>query len=250
MNHFFIEERQISRDGVIIDDPSAVNHISNVLRLHPGDQITVSTGDSRREYLCRIEKISREEVLVRVEDISEPARELPVEITLYQGLPKGDKMEWIIQKAVELGAARVVPVAMKRSIVKLDRKKEQKKTARWNEIAKSAAAQSKRGRIPSVSGLMTFEEALKDSKSLDLLLVPYEDARGMEEARRIVRDLKGMKRIGICIGPEGGFEPYEVEAAREAGARIMTLGHRILRTETAGMMLLSVLSFALEEDVR
>ena len=159
-------------------------------------------------------------------------------------------MEWIIQKAVELGAVRLVPVAMKRSIVKLDTKKAAKRIARWNEIAKSAAAQSKRGRIPEVSGLMTFEEAIEDSKNLDFLLLPYEDARGMDAARQTVRDVKGKKSIGIFIGPEGGFEPFEVETAREAGARIMTLGHRILRTETAGMMLLSVLSFALEEDVK
>lgn len=247
MNHFFVSENQMGGSRVIIEDPGDVNHIRQVLRLKKGDKITVSSGHGDREYLCRIEEIGDDLVQAVVEDVYGSHRELPIEITLYQGLPKSDKMEWIIQKAVELGAVRIVPVSTRRAVVKLSGTKADKKVARWNGIARSAAEQSKRGRIPLVDSVMTFSQALADASKLDRLLIPYEEAEGMEEARSLIRGLAGVKSLGIFIGPEGGFDPSEVEAAREAGASVMTLGHRILRTETAGMMLLSVIGFAWEE---
>ena len=247
MNHFFVGDKQIPEEGILIDDPGDVNHIRHVLRLKEGDKITVSTGLEDREYLCSIVRMTKEGIETVVEDVYGSNRELPLEITLYQGIPKSDKMEWIIQKAVELGAVRIVPLACRRSVVKLSGTKAEKKVARWNAIARSAAKQSKRSRIPRVEPVMSFDQALGDAANLDTLLIPYEEAAGMEEARQSVEDLKGKRSLGIFIGPEGGFEPWEVEAAEEAGARVMTLGHRILRTETAGMMLLSVIGFSLEE---
>ena len=157
-------------------------------------------------------------------------------------------MELIIQKAVELGAAEIVPMATKRAVVKLDAKKAAKKVQRWNEIAKSAAKQSKRGLIPEVKPVMSFKEAVEYGKSMDMLLIPYEDAKGIAHSREVVETVKDKKSLGIYIGPEGGFPEEEVSFAMKAGAEPVTLGHRILRTETAGMTLLSILMFMLEED--
>ena len=157
-------------------------------------------------------------------------------------------MELIIQKAVELGVAEIVPMATKRAVVKLDAKKAAKKVQRWNEIAKSAAKQSKRGLIPEVKPVMSFKEAVEYGKSRDMLLIPYEDAKGIAHSREVVETVKDKKSLGIYIGPEGGFPEEEVSLAMKAGAEPVTLGHRILRTETAGMTLLSILMFMLEED--
>ena len=174
--------------------------------------------------------------------------ELPARVTLFQGLPKGEKMELIIQKAVELGAAEIVPVVMSRTIVKLDEKKKEKRIKRWQSISESAAKQAGRALIPEVSDVISFDQALKMCQAMDAALMPYEKAAGMDQARQLVRGLHDKKSIGILIGPEGGFEPSEVAAAEAAGVKTMTLGHRILRTETAGMTMLTILMFELEED--
>ena len=157
-------------------------------------------------------------------------------------------MEWIIQKAVELGVYRIVPVSMKRSIVKLDEKRQKKKVDRWNLIAESAAKQSGRNYVPRVTGICSFSRAVEDAFSMDAVLMPYEDARGITHTREVFSAMAGKKSIGIFIGPEGGFEENEVEQIKEAGGHIVTLGHRILRTETAGMTVLSILMYLLEED--
>ncbi|MCD8021398.1 MAG: RNA methyltransferase [Clostridiales bacterium] len=157
-------------------------------------------------------------------------------------------MDFLIQNAVELGAARIVPMASKRSVVRLDAKKAAKKVQRWNEIAKSAAKQSKRSVIPEVTGVMSLKEAVEYGRNLDMLLIPYEDAEGITHSREVLASVKGRKSLGIYIGPEGGFQEEEVALAVEAGAHSITLGHRILRTETAGMAVLSILMFLLEED--
>ncbi|MBR0381885.1 MAG: 16S rRNA (uracil(1498)-N(3))-methyltransferase [Eubacterium sp.] len=247
MNHFFAHAG--SPDGDLwIRDPGDVKHIKNVLRMKTGEKISVSDTAAGRVYICRIEEFTPDGIRTAIEDINAQARELPVEITLFQGLPKKDKMDLIVQKAVELGAVRIVPVETRRTIVKLDRKKAEKKCARWNEIAKSAAGQSMRSVIPEVHMPVSFKEALAMASDLDMFLMPYENAKGMESARELVKEAAGKKSLGIMIGPEGGFAPEETEEAREAGAALMTLGHRILRTETAGMMVLSVLGFSMEED--
>ena len=173
-------------------------------------------------------------------------KELPARIHLFQGLPKGDKMELIIQKAVELGAYRVVPVSMKRSVVKLDAKKADAKRKRWNAVSESAAKQSKRSLIPEVAPLMTYKEAVKEVAGYDMVLLPYESADGIRKTRELLASVKPGTDIAVFIGPEGGFEDEEVELARENGAEIVTLGKRILRTETAGLCMLSALMLQLE----
>ncbi len=250
MHQFFITPDQIGKKGILITDPSDVKHMKNVLRMRPGEKVSLCCEENEKEYICRISVINDRTVEAEVEDVFAPARELKAEITLFQGLPKGDKMDMVIQKAVELGASRIVPMASGRSVVRLDEKKARKKTARWQEIAKSAACQARRCRIPVVEKVMTFREALAFGRNLDMMILPYEDARGIRYAREIMASAADKKSIGIYIGPEGGFEPGEIEAAKEAGARIITLGHRILRTETAGMTVLSILSFMLDEDIR
>lgn len=245
MHRFFIKEEQIGQDEIWIRGGD-VNHIKNVLRMKTGDKVFLSC-ENDLEYECSLEEFSEDGIRARILDIHGMETELKTELVLYQGLPKGDKMEWIIQKAVELGAARIVPVRMKRCVVRLDEKKAEKKVRRWNAIAQSAAKQARRGVIPQVSEVVDFQTAVKDAEGLDMLLVPYEEARGMEESRKILRQGKEKASIGIMIGPEGGFDREEIELAKEAGGDIITLGKRILRTETAGMTVLSILMFLLEE---
>ena len=228
MYRFFAEQSACKGEYISIGGADW-NHMKNVLRLKTGEQVTVSDG-SEREYICEIAEYLEDEARLRVLDILDSAAEL------------------IIQKAVELGAVRIVPVMTKRSIVKLDEKKAAKRIERYNAIALSAAKQSKRSRVPVVEPVMTYAQALKDAEGLEMNLIPYEDARGIQYAKEIIHQVSGKKSLGIFIGPEGGFEEAEVEAARKIGAECITLGHRILRTETAGMAVLSILMFELEQD--
>lgn len=246
MQRFFVEPHQIDETAHQIHITGTdVNHISNVLRMKQGEEVWISDG-GKKEYRCAIETFSQEEVLLHIIYAQEPDYELPSRIYLFQGLPKADKMELIIQKAVELGAYEVIPVETKRCVVKLDGKKAAKKVDRWQQIAESAAKQSKRMLIPNVHQIMTFKEALSYAQSMDIRLIPYELAKGMQETKEILTAIEPGQSIGIFIGPEGGFEEKEVEAAIEEGAKPITLGRRILRTETAGLAILSVLMFQLE----
>lgn len=246
MQRFFVEPHQIDEEAHQIHiTGSDVNHISNVLRMKTGEELWISDG-SKYEYRCTIESFEPDEVLLHIVYLQEPEYELPCRIYLFQGLPKADKMELIIQKAVELGAYEIIPVETKRCVVKLDGRKSAKKTARWQQIAESAAKQSKRMLIPNVHEVLTFREALKYAESMDVRLVPYELARGMQETKEILAGIEPGQSVGIFIGPEGGFEEKEIEAAIEGGAKPITLGRRILRTETAGLAILSVLMFQLE----
>lgn len=246
MPRFFVEADQIRENDVVIKG-SDVNHIRNVLRMTPGEEVTVSDGHGM-DYFCKIEKIEKDEIVLGIVDNWHSFVELPSKIYLFQGLPKADKMEWIIQKAVELGVYEVVPVVTKRTVVKLDPKKEEKKLLRWQNIAESAAKQAGRALIPVVAECMTFDKALRMCNGLDAALIPYEKAKGMQHARDQIRSIHGAHSVGIFIGPEGGFEESEIEAAKAAGAVPITLGRRILRTETAGLTMLSILMFELEED--
>ena len=172
--------------------------------------------------------------------------ELPAKIYLFQGLPKADKLELIIQKAVELGVYQVIPVETKRSIVKLDDKKAKTKTARWQQISEAAAKQSKRGIIPEVKEPVPFAKALQMAETMDVKLIPYELAEGMEKTRTLIESVKPGQSIAIFIGPEGGFDESEIAAAMEKGIEPITLGRRILRTETAPLAILSWLGYFLE----
>jgi 16S rRNA (uracil1498-N3)-methyltransferase len=222
-----------------------VNHIKNVLRMNVGDEITIGDGNGR-DYICHISDIGNDSVLADISDVIANAAELATKITLFQGVPKGDKMELIIQKAVELGVYEIVPVYTERTVVKLDSKKEKKKLERYNMISLSAAKQSGRGVIPTVKEYMSFKQALEYAQTLDMNIIPYEDAKGIEESRRTISEIKGKKSLGIFIGPEGGFATSEVELASSIGARVVTLGNRILRTETAGLAVLSIIMFEIE----
>lgn len=248
MHRFFVEKDQIRENRIEITG-SDVNHIRNVLRMKAQDELVISAGENL-EYTCCIEEITPEKVTAAITCVRETGVELPSKIYLFQGLPKGDKMELIIQKAVELGVYEIIPVATKRCVVKLDARKEAAKRRRWNLISESAAKQSGRMVIPNVAGVMSFSEALLYAGSLDVRLIPYERETDMKKTKEIINDIVPGESVGIFIGPEGGFADEEIGQAMERGAVPITLGRRILRTETAGFTVLSILMFTLEQEER
>ena len=245
MQRFFVTPDQVGEDKIRIQG-SDVNHMKNVLRMRPGEEVMVSDGNNR-QYRCRVEDYPDGEAVLAILEAGLVDTELPSRIYLFQGLPKQEKMELIVQKAVELGVCQVIPVQTRRCVVKLDAKKAAKKVQRWQQITESAAKQAGRGYIPAVSEVMTFQEALAFSETLDIRLIPYELADGMEGTRKILDGIRPGQSVGIFIGPEGGFEKEEVGRAVEAGAMPITLGKRILRTETAGIAVLSILMYRLEK---
>ena len=247
MFQFFVDKSQIHENqGLAYITGADVNHISHVLRMKPGEQFYVTDGERQGKYLCALKSVSAEQVVCDIVQNITDTMELPCEIVLYQGLPKADKMELIIQKAVELGASRIVPVETKRSVVKLDAKKAQAKISRWQGIAEAAAKQSKRDVIPVIGELTTLKEALKEAADFEVSMMPYENAEGMAFTRKLLEGIQPGQRVAIFVGPEGGFDESEVEAALSMGTKPMTLGRRILRTETAGLAILSMLVYVLE----
>ena len=243
MYQFFIEDENAAEDFVTIEG-SDVNHIKNVLRMKPGEKIRVCTRNGQN-YFCSISDITESFVRADILEKEAESTELPCRIYLFQGLPKNDKMELIIQKAVELGVYEIIPVAMKNCVVKLDAKKAAAKTARWQGIAESAAKQSKRSLIPKVSEPVSYKEAVAYAMKLDQKLVPYENERGMAATREAVEAVRPGESIGIFIGPEGGFAPEEIEAVK-GEMKLISLGSRILRTETAGFTTLAILMYHIE----
>ena len=230
MSNFFIDSGNIDGEAAYITG-SDVNHIKNVLRMKEDDEIRLSAGNGLL-YTAKISEFLPDRIVCKIVDCEGGKSELPAKIILFQGLPKKDKMELIIQKAVELGVSEIVPVMMKRTIVKLeDSKKELKKLERWRTISLTAAKQS--GRI-------------KRAESLEFNLIPYENEKGMDRARELVKEANGKKSIGIFIGPEGGISEEELDLAMKMGALPISLGNRILRTETAGLALISVLAFEID----
>lgn len=247
MFQFFVDKTQVNEDaGIVFITGADVNHICHVLRMRVGEQFYVTDGESGGKYLCALKEASEDQVTCDILRNIEESSELPCEITLYQGLPKADKMELIIQKAVELGVHRIVPVSTKRSIVKLDDKKAGTKISRWQGIAEAAAKQSKRDVIPQIGDVMTLKAALAEAADFEVSMMPYENAEGMAFTRKLLDEIRPGQRIAIFIGPEGGFDESEVEAALSQETRPVTLGRRILRTETAGLAMLSMLVYVLE----
>ncbi len=283
MQHFFVTPEQVSGTQILLTG-SDVNHMKNVLRMDAGDTVLVEDGNNN-QYLCQIlryeETPQRRGHTKKEEDASNTQTavlgilerqtvdtELTSKLYLFQALPKAGKMDTIVQKAVELGAFQILPVLTSRCVVKLDEKRAEKRQQRWQEIAKSAAKQAGRGYIPKVTPVMSFSDAIFCAGSLDLFLLPYEladdfspepedepaaDPEGgrktdsvMARTKEILSSIRPGQSVGILIGPEGGFEQEEVEQAVKAGAQVISLGRRILRTETAGPALLSVLMFELE----
>lgn len=246
MHWFYIERSQINENKIRITGPD-VNHIKNVLRMEKGESLVICDKQGK-DYYCELESLGEDEVIAVIREINDTESELPARIVLFQGLPKKDKMELIVQKAVELGAYEIVPVAMKRCVAKIeDRKKEKKKLERWQAISESAAKQSGRGVIPEVKHVMNFKEAVEYGKSLSCCLVPYEQAENMAVTQKEVEQAVKEKTIGVFIGPEGGFDDTEIACIEEAGFHAITLGKRILRTETAGLTTLSILMYELEK---
>lgn len=247
MYRFYVGEEQIS-DGIVRITGSDVNHMKNVLRMEVGEKVIVCNGQGM-DYYAEIEEESKEEISLRVLEVKPTQSELQGKIYLFQGVPKKDKMELIIQKAVELGVYEIIPVMMKRTIVKLeDKKKELKKLERWQSIAASAAKQSGRGIIPKITETMTLLKALEYGKDLECRIVPYENAEGIGKTKEILGGLNSNSSVGIFIGPEGGYEEFEIDQAIKGGYHPVTLGKRILRTETAGLTILSMVMLQMEQD--
>lgn len=231
MYNFFVNETEKQGNCFIITE-SDFNHISNVLRMKTGDEILVSCNG--QASLCTIEIFSD---YVKAEIIEEDYHNtnLPVKIHLFQGLPKSDKMELIIQKAVELGVEEITPVEMNRCVVKIEEKKKKSKKERWQLIAESAAKQSKRVVIPKVNDIISYKQFLEKSEELSVLLVPYENKEGMKATKEALKEIKSGDTVGIIIGPEGGFDEKEIDLVTGKNGKTISLGSRILRTETAAI---------------
>ena len=246
MHQFFVDPENIQGKRVIITG-SDVNHIKNVLRMQVGEELNISNGVDGKEYRCAIEELG-DEIICSLRFVKEDNVELPSKVYLFQGLPKSDKMELVIQKAVELGVYEIIPVSMSRCVMKLEPKKVANKIARWQGIAESAAKQSKRGIIPRVTEPMSFKQALEYATDLDIKLIPYEMAEGMSHTKEIIDNITPGQSIGFIIGPEGGIDDNELKLAMDSGFESITLGKRILRTETAGLTVMSILMYHLERD--
>ena len=246
MFNFFVENSDKTDNGYIISG-SDYNHIKNVLRMNIGDTFFVSC--EGKSDLCEIIDFEGNAVQVIIKEKDVNNTELPVNITLFQGLPKSDKMELIIQKAVELGVNGIVPVEMKNCVVKLDDKKKVSKVSRWQSISESAAKQSKRNLIPEIGNVISFSQMFSCINDYDLFLVPYENENGMKATVNALSAIKRGMKIGILIGPEGGFAVKEIEKLTEAAAKTVSLGKRILRTETAAITALSLLMLYTEMNL-
>ena len=247
MYNFFVEENCRENDCYYISGED-FNHIKSVLRMKVGEQILVS--HNHISHLCQISEFESGCVKCKIVSENYQNTDLPISITLFQGLPKGDKMELIIQKAVELGVSEIIPVEMARSIVKLDEKKNLQKTARYQAISESAAKQSKRTSIPTVSPAISFKNALKKIDQLDLLIVPFESKHGIEDTKTALSLIKKGMKVGVMIGPEGGFDDKEILAAESVGGKTVSLGQRILRTETAAIASITMIMLYAEMNLQ
>ena len=246
MFNFFARENSRQGDIFALTDGD-FNHIKNVLRMSVGDTFLVS--HSGQSHLCELTQIGEDVCFAKIIEENYQSTELPLEIYLFQGLPKSDKLEWILQKCVELGATGFVPVETKRSIVKIEPKKKGAKQSRWQAIAESAAKQSKRNTVPTVWEATSFSDAMTMAKEMDLLLVPYENKEGMAATKTALSLLKPGMKVGVFIGPEGGFEEKEIEILQTAGAHIISLGKRILRTETAAVTAVGMVMLYTETEI-
>ena len=238
MPRFFIPTENINNDTILINSDD-VSHITRVLRMNIGDTLTLC--DSKGfDYTAQIEKISQKEILCRILKSHKSDSEPNIEVILFQGLPKSSKMEYIIQKTTELGISKIVPCTLLRCVVKLENAKaEAKKIERWQKIAEAAAKQSGRGIIPEIASIATLDEAISQLLECDIAFAPYE-CEDMQNLKSILTSAENPMKIGFIIGPEGGFDIKEIEKLRSAGIKTVTLGKRILRTETAGEAVLAM----------
>ena len=243
MHRFFIESEQLNlEDSELNIEGEDVKHIKDVLRLKVGDIIEVLC--ERIVYVCKIRTIEKAKIILDIISGYEGKNEAPIHLCLYQGLAKGQKMDLIIQKATETGVSDIYPIVTNRTVVKInDMKKENKKVDRWNKIALEAAKQCKRDIVPIVHNIISFEDVLNLLKNENNILVPYEEEDSIH-IKNIINKFSDRK-IHILIGPEGGFETEEIEKLKEIQSQIVSLGPRILRTETAGLVAISVLLYEL-----
>lgn len=246
MHNFFVDENNRQGDVYFITDAD-FNHIKNVLRMKQGDSFLVSSAS--KSDLCVLDSFTEEAVIAKITEENYQDTSLPVKLYLFQGLPKSDKMELVIQKAVELGAEGVIPVEMNRCVVKIDDKKKKSKVARWQAISESAAKQSKRTIIPEISEVLSFRQAMEKAKEMDVFIVPYENKDGMKATKNALSEIKKGMSVGILIGPEGGFDEKEIEIAESVGGLTVSLGKRILRTETAAITALSMCMLYAEMNI-
>lgn len=247
MQKFFIETNQIDNDKITIIGPD-VKHIVNVLRMKKAEEILIGDKETLKNYIVKIEEIEKEKIITSIVEILNTNTESNVEIDLYQGLPKADKMELIIQKTTEIGISNIIPVDMVRCVVKLDEKDAKKKIERWQKIAEGAAKQSKRDIIPKIENKLKLKEVANKIKEYDIFIVAYEE-EGTKTLKQVLKELedKNNYKIGILVGPEGGIDSKEIENLKENGAIIVTLGKRILRTETAPIAMVSNILYELEK---
>ena len=249
MPKFFVAENQINNNKITIIG-NDVNHIKNVLRQKSGDKITICDISKEQDYLCEIDKIEEKSIDCNIIEKLENNTESNVKVTIFQGLPKADKLELVIQKSVELGAYDITPLQMKRCVVKLNEKDKLKKIQRWQKISEVAAKQCGRNIIPKINNIVNVKEVCNLCNEYDIVLIAYEN----EKENTLKKELKNLKKldkeeikVAVIIGPEGGIAPEEIEMFEENGAKIITLGNRILRTETVALSVLSIIMYELEK---
>ena len=250
MPKFFVKEEQIQENQIIILGQD-VNHIKKVLRAKIGDELQICNSQNGENFLCEIDNLEEEKIICQIKEKIQEQVESNIEVTIFQGLPKADKMEYIIQKSVELGVYDITPVEMKRCVVKLNEKDKSKKIERWQKISEVAAKQCGRDIIPQINNIINIKNICNLIQKYDMVLVAYEN----EEKNTLKEQLENIKKqnnskskvkIGIIIGPEGGLEEKDVETLKENGAKVITLGRRILRTETVALNVLSIIMYELE----
>ena len=247
MYKFFVNQEQI-KNNIIKIIGEDINHIKNVLRFEPGENICICNKDSSESYICKIININNEEIESEIIEENFETTEASTFIHIFQGLPKADKFEYIIEKCTEIGVKEITPVIMKRSIVKLDEKDKVKKLDRWQKIAEVAAKQSKRDIILKVNSVINFQNIFENLKDYDILLVAYEEEKE-RTLKRVLTDFKDMKdiKVAVIIGPEGGIDELEINLCKEKNFIPVTLGKRILRTETAPLVISSNILYELED---
>ena len=249
MPKFFVSTNQIKDSNIYIEKED-VNHIKNVLRAKIDDEIEICDFNTSKNYICKIEKIEDKKIDCKIiKEIKLNNIESKIKVTIFQGLPKADKMELVIQKSVELGVYDITPVKMKRCVVKLDEKDKIKKIERWQKISEVASKQSGRNIIPKINNIQNIDEICKNIKDYDLLLIAYEKEKEnfLKAELKKLTNIKDNIKIGVVIGPEGGIDEEEIQKFKENGAKIITLGNRILRTETVALNILSIIMYELED---
>ena len=248
MPKFFVTSEDIHQEEIKITGKD-VNHIKNVLRKKIGEELTICNQDLSTDYLCKIIRMQEDSIQCHIIKQLDTNSEANIKVSIFQGLPKADKMEWVIQKAVELGVYDITPIEMKRCVVKLTDKDKIKKLQRWQKIAEVAAKQSGRNRIPPINKIQSIKNICNLCSDYDIVIVAYEN----EKENKLKYELQKLKdlptedfKIAVLIGPEGGIDASEIQLLKEKGAKIVTLGNRILRTETVALNVLSVIMYELE----